>query len=642
MGAVSSNLQNSGASWVSIGSFPPGSTHAAISALLIIPSLNTIFVGTEAVSGSRSDAIFQENSSANDGLWLSTDAGQHWSQYPTSNFGGCMSPFGGPCAAESLAVDPTNPNQVYVGIRSGNVYRITHSAAGWSQPVAMALPGNPAQDRQTVAVGPPSAGAPASCTNNGVAQTCGTVYAMVGSIDMNHYQGFYQSIDGGNNWTSRTVPFATLSNGSTIDGTAGANFSQSFYDQTLVVLPSDPMTVFFGGIGLYESSDGGTTWTSLTANANGGTHSDQHAMAFDPSNSSTLWIGDDGGVYSLSGLKIGGTQIFSAQNAFGPFVGQIQGLDQNETPDSNVLAGLQDNGTLFSGISTDTGDGGFTLYDKVNPSVAYHTFASPSGNAVRVGTSPNQGSSAWTDSTFTLTAPGDSGMSVYPPIAVDPNVANRIFIGGHFVYVSANGSQTWRQQSSSDITGGCTGRGCALDDLEFVPPNSSSVPHGAWAVSQLGGGVGFRVSNTTNADCPDQPTCTTGLTAAWSALTVSGVANNATQATGIAVDPTDTTGQTAYLSLSGFSAKTTVGHIYKTTDFGATWCEADGNNWTGNRCTGTGQRSSSRYSRVKGVGRQERPDTQQPSRRDRRWPISDNGRWQHLGASNSNTHRTRV
>jgi photosystem II stability/assembly factor-like uncharacterized protein len=47
-----------------------------------------------------------------------------------------------------------------------------------------------------------------------------------------------------------------------------------------------------------------------------------------------------------------------------------------------------------------------------------------------------------------------------------------------------------------------------------------------------------------------------------------------TQATGIAPDPHNA--PIAYLSLSGFTAMTGVGHIFKTTDFGATWTQADG------------------------------------------------------------------
>src|SRR5208337_1420023 len=51
-----------------------------------------------------------------------------------------------------------------------------------------------------------------------------------------------------------------------------------------------------------------------------------------------------------------------------------------------------------------------------------------------------------------------------------------------------------------------------------------------------------------------------------------------TQATSIAPDPHNF--NVAYIGLSGFSADTQVGHIYKTVDFGSTWTLADGNSIT--------------------------------------------------------------
>ncbi len=48
-----------------------------------------------------------------------------------------------------------------------------------------------------------------------------------------------------------------------------------------------------------------------------------------------------------------------------------------------------------------------------------------------------------------------------------------------------------------------------------------------------------------------------------------------TQATGVAIDPFDAT--VAYLSLSGFTLATGIGHVFVTTDFGGSWTQADGN-----------------------------------------------------------------
>jgi hypothetical protein len=116
-----------------------------------------------------------------------------------------------------------------------------------------------------------------------------------------------------------------------------------------------------------------------------------------------------------------------------------------------------------------------------------------------------------------------------------------------------------------------------VQDLEFAPQDDTR----AWALSTnegIGGASSaWMLSNTTEAECPDQPGCSGGVKASWSDVTTNlGFSANATQASGITPDPTDATGKTAYLSISGFRATTGVGHVFKTIDFGAHWSEADG------------------------------------------------------------------
>src|SRR5262249_39410548 len=159
-------------------------------------------------------------------------------------------------------------------IEFDNVFCSLDGGNSWQ---ASTLPGIPPGlnriDRVTLAVGPPAANAPATCV--GGTAPCGVLYAMVGAITSHAYLGFFMSTDGGVTWTAQNVPSWRNPNGTVIDGTSPNNFSQEFYDQTLLVSPTDPATVFFGGVGIYASSDSGMTWSFLPQN--GGTHSDQHA-----------------------------------------------------------------------------------------------------------------------------------------------------------------------------------------------------------------------------------------------------------------------------------------------------------------------------------------------------------------------------
>jgi hypothetical protein len=155
------------------------------------------------------------------------------------------------------------------------------------------------------------------------------------------------------------------------------------------------------------------------------------------------------------------------------------------------------------------------------------------------------------------------GFGFYPPLAGDPAAVQRVLLGGHFVLVLDFATRTFTRHSPQDLTGGCTSGDCALQDLAFAPSDHTL----AWALSKQSGVTPFKLFNTTQAGLNSGAT--------WSDVTGNLPFDSAaTQATGIALDPHDT--NNAYLSISGFTAMTGVGHIFKTTDFGVTWTQADG------------------------------------------------------------------
>jgi hypothetical protein len=238
----SSNL---GQNWTRIGSAATFDDIAFTSLAIdttTTPGTPRLFAGvTNAFSGSRSDSGIFESNAADAGLWFSPNGGSTWTQYPESTFGGCDLLGNGtaPCPADDVVVDQVNPQNVYVAIDTSGIY---YSNNGGQTFVAATLPNNPSTGRASLAVGPkanPSVG-PSNPTG-------GAVYAMLGAPDGVEYTGLYVSFDAGIQWNPSTimapqVPSYTVGD-VTIDGISSSNVSQSFYDQALLVSPTDASTL---------------------------------------------------------------------------------------------------------------------------------------------------------------------------------------------------------------------------------------------------------------------------------------------------------------------------------------------------------------------------------------------------------------
>jgi len=299
-----------------------------------------------------------------------------------------------------------------------------------------------------------------------------------------------------------------------------------------------------------------------------------------------MLLADDGGLYSFSPTLSSGVTFSSLNTTLDTTL--VQGIGPHPTNNGLVWAGFEGAGTeQYQGSAggwyfpaSEAGDGGFVMYDPGDPNYVYHTYAN--GNLdtnVSFAYSSNGGSS-WTSATPSknlaaqLSSSGDAGAAFYPPIAVDPTTPHRVFFGAHAVYVSNNGGTTWVPQALQDLTGGCGDGRCALEDLEPVSHSNG------WALAMADPFLQYQfiLANTTSLN-EDTSNSTNGgtWTSAMPGLAGAGVNGFSTQATGIAVDHVNTS--TAYLSLGGFyggAAGSGVGHIYKTTDFGNTWVEADG------------------------------------------------------------------
>jgi hypothetical protein len=524
-----------------------------------------------------------------------------------------------PCPADDVVVDPYNPNFVYTAIETDDVFASSDGGGTWT---AACFTNDAATNctfphklnqigRPSLAVGPPAA--PLSCPVGMAMQTCGTVYAMLGAPDGVEYLGLYKSLNGGATWAAPVAApsFLNHNSGVTIDGSSSGNLSLSANDQVLFADGSG--NLLFGGVGIYGSTSGGASWLPLFAQQ-GGTHSGQHAIAEDSSNN--VYIGNNGGIFSFP-LPLSPSPAFNSLNGtIG--AGQIQSIAPDPVNNDKVLAGFQDNGVQMFNLtslpalplppnvslppsslgwnSVETGNAGITLIDHSNSSLAYHTFATTNFGPSLSRSS--DGGFTWDSRDPTISIEGtlgafhDLGANVYPALASDPSTAGRVLFGAHSIYVSTNGMLSWQQQESADLTGGCRDGTCGLQDIEIarsdntrgwalsISSNSNEladgpVPNPYTAVYSLPYTTpfanAFQIFNTTQANLNSG--------AVWTNVTQNFTANvrfflSSLQATGIAIDPNHATN--AYISLSGSRAANGVGHVYRTTDFGASWAMLDG------------------------------------------------------------------
>jgi hypothetical protein len=452
---------------------------------------------------------------------------------------------------------------------------------------------------------------------------------MLGAVDGSEFADLFVSFDSGITWNPQSIMTPSLpyytSNGVTIDGNSSLDFSQSFYDQAMLVSPSDASTVYFGGVGLYEAaSNYGHSWTFLAPN--GGIHPDIHALVWNPFDSTVL-VGTDGGLFRFN--PSGGTSPTFVSLNQQINASLIQGIGAHPTDATKLVAGFQSNGTQVYGgnISTwtapdsETGDGGFAFFDPNAANFVYHTFSldelGQPGNQALISVSSDGGVTwcsnptgvspcnvqdmEWSQALIDqITGANDPGPVYYPPIAVDPAVAQRVLFAASSIYESTDATAHWTQQTDQDLTSGgnssvqegtaCAAvqppdspQECALEDLEFGPVDGQH-GHPLWtlAMSNLDGTVAFAINNTVQANMDINSNPPHG--AFWSDVTAgmdtvlkktNTFGSLSTQATSIALDPHNS--NVAYLGLSGFTADTDVGHIYKTVNFGTTWTEADGN-----------------------------------------------------------------
>jgi PKD repeat protein len=270
------------------------------------------------------------------GVYRSTDGGANWTKSKSGDF-------------KDIKFKPGDPNTVYAAT-GPNFFRSTDNGVTFTQ-VTSGLPGG---QRAVIGV---------SAANSSY------VYLLV-SNSSSGFLGLYRSADAGLNFTARSTSPNILDWSCDGSGTGG----QGWYDLALAVNPTNAEMLYVGGVNIWKSTNGGTSW-NINSHWYGGcgvpaVHADCHYLTYSPNGN--LFATVDGGLWTTSN---GGTTW--TDKTVTMTIGQIYKLGVAQTLRDKVINGFQDNGTYTftptGWLATGGGDGMECAIDYTNPSYTYHT-----------------------------------------------------------------------------------------------------------------------------------------------------------------------------------------------------------------------------------------------------------------------------
>jgi photosystem II stability/assembly factor-like uncharacterized protein len=455
------------------------------------------------------------------GFYLSTDGGVNWMKTI-------------PGLPRDLVLNPATPQTLYLGMARVDdgvglpgLYRSTNGGSSWSRIYTTPYDANTTSD-VAVAVTP---------ANSQV------IYVYTGGRINNVFETRVEvSTNGGSTWTNR--------------GSATLDRGQFGYNTYIYVDPTNANTVYAGTRDVFKSLNGGVSWTNLTNNFTvagnytpnlSNTHPDQHAFTFLPGSASTIFIGNDGGIWKSTNS---GTTFASLNStlSFTMFVGYAL----HPTNAAISYGGTQDNGSQKRLAAPGqwrefiSGDGGNCVINPLTPSTIFSTYIY--GSIFRfLNNGDTFDQTVGSNSTF---GEPDSNprIAFYPPFTGN-GVNSTLYFGTWRLFTSTNLGTNWSPPAGTfDLTKGITTSG--PDVLSAIGVSRSNT-----SVIYTGSAQG-RAMVSTNG----------GTT--WTDITT-GLPNRFIKS--ISVHPTNPS--MAYLTVSGFRSS----HVFQTINMGATWIDINGN-----------------------------------------------------------------
>jgi photosystem II stability/assembly factor-like uncharacterized protein len=399
------------------------------------------------------------------GVYKTTDGGKSWTKvlYVDAK-----------TAANDLVMDPTDPNVLYAttwqrirqkwsdprtlpGYSGSGIHKTTDGGETWT-PINDGLPVPDRRGRIGIDI---------ARSNPNV------VYAFVDNYEIAHeakpgdmdsygrqregtIKGaeIYRSDNKGQSWRKASEPNAFMEGAA---ATYGWVFSQVRVD------PTNENVVYFQGLMLNQSTDGGRTFKTLR-----GMHTDHHALWIDPANPENLIDGNDGGiVMSYDGGKT--WRLFTDNLPVATFFN----IEFDNGSPLRVYGSVQDHGSYRAVVDlskgrnkiptqafeeTLGGEGTTHAIDKSNNDLIYAS--SFYGNIDRADLTKPGRPNLWGTTPFEVTnimpnvGPGEPSLrgQWMAPTIVSPHDPNVVYHGLQYVFQSMHRGDAW-ERISPDLTG---------------------------------------------------------------------------------------------------------------------------------------------------------------------------------------------
>jgi photosystem II stability/assembly factor-like uncharacterized protein len=565
---------------------------ASIGAVAVAPSdAKTIWVGT----GEAND---RNSSGWGDGVYLSTDGGDNWSNvglkeskaiarivvdpkdaktawvaalgnlwapggdrglYVTRDGGktwkaalAAAAPYGDRVGCGDVALDPADPSTIYAALYA-RVRRPWSFASGPAAADGKDLGGIFRSTDGGATWTKLAGGLPAGTGRIGLAVSAKspkTVYAVVqsdagGTSDINDVRskagGVFRSDDGGQTWTrtSRLNP-------------------RPFYFSQIRVDPENADRVYVLGFALHVSEDGGKSFREDRGEK---VHPDLHALAIDPRRPKRLLLGTDGGAYQ----SFDGGKSWDHQSRFA--AGEFYRISLDESSPYRICGGLQDNMNWVGPSRTFTkegirnsdwtalggGDGFSCVFDPNDSNVIYSE--SQTGSLFRIDLS-----SGFVKRLRPAPAEGQPSFRFHwnAPLVGSRHERGVLYLGGNRVFRLSDRGESWTPISGDLSTQdpsrtNATGSGAEVYGVVYTLAESPLAKGRIWAGTDDG-----KVWITSDDG------------AHWTDLT----GNLPAEARGLwmgRIDASSHDANVAYLAVETHRSGTIAPLAYRTADLGRTW-----------------------------------------------------------------------